>query len=309
MGNPVRNKALSLEQSILQNPQVYSFEMAARIFSNHSKTNYGKELSVRDAPFRTVNINSFYLRGTEISKIIEEDDKKVIFIERLSLAGLNAPLPTPYAEILYNRSLERDFAFSRFLNAFSSRLLGISYQISKKRYLCLQADGRENYPMLKTLMSFTGGHTGRFDYRLARLAYLFWTKEKSVTGLAAILYYLFDFHIEISELTLTRMPNDNIQRLGKAILGRTSDLGHSFLIVNMGIDIYLFSDDFQKVFDLLTLKSKKKELTIIIKKYVGNFLKFRIFAVPKRVPPLKMSNAFLGRTSWLAGDKPDASKI
>ena len=309
MENSVRNEALPLEQSILQNPRAYSFEMAVKILGSNSKINYGKELSIRDAPFRTVNINSFYLRGTEISKIIEEDGTKVIFIERLSLSGLNAPLPTPYAEILYNRSLERDFAFSRFLNTFSSRLLGISYQISKRRYMCLQADNHKNYLVLKTLMSFIGGHAGRLDYRLSRLAYLFWTKEKSASGLEAVIHYLFDLQVRVSQLMLNYMPNNNVKRLGEAVLGKSADLGKSFLEVNTGINIHLFSNDYQKICDLLTVPLKRKELMIAIRKYVGNFIKFWVFATPGQVPPLNINHAILGKTSWLTGKKLDAARV
>ena len=127
MGNAVRKQKLSLEEDLLKNPRQYSFEMTAKILSWHSNQDYGKEISIYDAPLKTVSINSFHLRATEIEKITNEDDKKVIHIERLSLAGLNAPLPTPYAEMVYNCNVAKDFSFGRFLR--------MSYSESKSRLI------------------------------------------------------------------------------------------------------------------------------------------------------------------------------
>ena len=63
-------------------------------------------------------------------KIIKEADKKIIYIERLALTGWSGPMPTPYSDFIFRRSMLRDKAISNFLNSFNSRLLGISYQIS-----------------------------------------------------------------------------------------------------------------------------------------------------------------------------------
>lgn len=309
MGNTVRNEELSIEEDLLQNSRCYSFEMAAKILAFGSNENYGKEIYFKNAPFFTVNINSFCLRGTEIEKITEENGKKNIFIERLSLAGLNAPLPSPYAELVYNRNLEKDFAFGSFLNAFNSRLLGISYQISKRRYLCLQADYRRDFLILKTISNFMGENNRAESRKMSRLSYLFWTKERSAIGLEIIVKYLFKFETKIKQLAKERIRNENVNKLGHIRLGRNFDLGDHFITKNLGISIDLYTDNYKKIWELLAIEEKREELRSVIRRYVGSFIRFSIFVNPRKVPPLIIKKVFLGRTSWIPGKRPDAARI
>ena len=305
MGNAVRKQKLSLEEDLIENPRRYSFEMTAKILGWHSDQDYGKEISVYDAPLRTVSINSFHLRGTEIEKIINEDDKKVVYIERLSIAGLNAPLPTPYAEMVYNRNLAQDFSFGRFLNAFNARILGISYRVSRRRYLCLQANPKKDYMMLQTLANFFGEEN--IDRKFARLAYLFWTKEKSAAGLESVIKYLYPLDVHVEQLVPLRIPNESNNRLGHIRLGKNSNLGTHFTVVNFGISIHL-SGKSREIFKLVSKREKREELRRIVKKYLGDFVKFSIFVIPDDVPPMKM-RLLLGRNTWIPGKKLKESKI
>ncbi len=305
MGNAVRKQKLSLEEDLLKNPRSYSFEMTAKILGWHSDHDYGKEISVHDAPLKTVSINSFHLRGTEIEKILKENDKKVVYIERLTLAGLNAPLPTPYAEMLYNRNLEQDFSFGQFLNAFNARILGISYQVSKKRYLCLQANPKKDYMILRTLAKLFGEE--KINRKFARLAYLFWTKEKSAAGLESVIKYLYPLNVRIEQLIPQRFPNNSYNRLGHMRLGVNSDLGTHFVVVNFGIAIHL-SGASHVISKLISKREKREELRRTVKKYLGDFIKFSIFITPNNVSPLKMKQS-LGHTTWLSGKILDESKI
>lgn len=305
MGNAVRKQKLSLEEDLIENPRNYSFEMTAKILGWHSDQDYGKEISVYDAPLKTVSINSFHLRGTEIEKILNEDDKKVVYIERLSIAGLNAPLPTPYAEMVYNRNLAQDFSFGRFLNAFNARILGISYRVSKKRYLCLQANPKKDYMMLRTLANFFGEE--EIDRKFARLAYLFWTKEKSAAGLESVIKYLYPLDVHVEQLVPMRVPNESCNRLGHMHLGINSDLGTHFTAINFGISIHL-SGKSQTIFKLVSKREKREELERIVKKYLGDFVKFSIFVTPDDVPPLK-TGQLLGRNTWIPGKTLEGAKI
>lgn len=306
MGNALRREELSLEEDLLKNSRSYSFEMAAKILSNDSNDDYGKEISIKKTPFRTVSINTFYLRGTEIEKIIEKDDTKFIFIERLSLAGLNAPLPTPYAEIIYNRNLAHDYSFGQFLNTFNSRILGISYQISKRRYVCLQADEKDNYLLQKTIANFFGEE--KIDRKLSRLAYIFWTKEKSAVGLESGIKSIFDCEVKIDQLTRTRLKNNEKNRLGYINLGKNSDLGSHFTIINLGVSIYLDVSYSQFMF-FISESQKIAELKFVIKKYLGDFFKFSVFITPKVAPKSILGKTCLGKTSWFNGTKFDYAKV
>jgi len=305
MGNAVRKQKISLEEDLLKNPRKYSFEMTAKILCWHSHHDYGKEISVQDAPMKTVSINSFHLRGTEIEKITNDNNKKVVHVERLSLAGLNAPLPTPYSEMVYNQTMQRDYAFAKFLNSFNARILGISYQVSKRRYLCLQANPKQDYMVMRTLAKFFGEE--KIDRKYARLAHLFWTKEKSVVGLESIIKYLYPVDVRVDQFIPMRIKNTSYNRLGHMRLGVNFDLGSHFTVVNMGINVHL-SGDGHLISKLIFKKEKREELKRIVKKYLGDFVKFSIFATPNDAPPLKMRQ-LLGHNTWLPGKNLDESKI
>ncbi len=305
MGNTVRKQKISLEEDLLKNPRKYSFEMAAKILCWHSHHDYGKEISVLDAPMKTVSINSFHLRGTEIEKITNDNNKKVVHVERLSLAGLNAPLPTPYAEMVYNQTRKRDYAFAKFLNSFNARILGISYQVSKRRHLCLQANPKQDYMVMRTIAKFFG--EDNLDRKYARLAYLFWKKEKSAVGLESIIKYLYPVDVKVEQFVPMRIPNTSYNRLGHMHLGVNFDLGSHFSVANMGIRVHL-SGESHLISQLMFKKGKREELKRVVKKYLGDFMKFSIFAKPNDVPPLKMKQ-LLGRNTWLPGKSLDESRV
>jgi len=305
MGNAVRKQKLSLEEDLIKNPRGYSFEMTAKILGWHSDQDYGKEISIYDAPLKTISITSFHLRGTEIEKILHQDDKKVVYIERLSLAGLNAPLPTPYAEMVYNNNVAGNLSLGKFLNTFNSRILGISYRVSKKRYLCLQANPKQDYMILRTLANFFGENS--INRKFAKLAYLFWTKEKSAAGLESVIKYLYPLNVRVEQLIPFRVPNSNYNRLGHMRLGINSDLGTHFTVVNFGIAIHL-SGESHVIFKLISKKEKREELKRIVKKYVGDFVKFSIFVKPNDISPLRMGR-LLGRNTWIPGKNLHESRI
>lgn len=305
MGNTVRKPLLSLEQDLLQNPKGYSFEMSAKILCWNSFQEYGKEISFYDAPIRTISINSFHLRGTEIEKITEEDGKKAIHIERLTLAGLNAPLPTPYAEMVYNCNTNKDFSFGRFLNVFNARILGISYQVSKKRFISLQANPKQDYMVIRTLANFFG--ESNIDRKYSRLAYLFWTKEKSAAGLESVIKYLYPVDVFVEQLAPMRILNDRGNRLGHARLNVNSDLGKYITVVNFGIKVHIAGKD-SVVSKFISKREKKEELKKVIKKYLGEFVKFSVYVKPDKVPSLEMGR-LLGRTTWLPGKELQEAKI
>ena len=115
--------------------------------------------------------------------------------------------------------------------------------------------------MIRTLANFFGEEN--IDRKFARLAYLFWTKEKSAAGLESVIKYLYPLDVKVEQLTPLRVPNDSCNRLGNMRLGINSDLGTHFTVVNFGISIHL-SGKSQTIFELVSkreedLASKSKE--------------------------------------------------
>ena len=132
----------------------------------------------------------------------------------MSLAGINAPIPTPYSELIFRRKLEKDFAMSSFINTFNARLVGISYQISKKRYIALQKHDKQNCDFVRTVSTFSGTNHYVMQRRLVKLAYLFWSKEKSAKGLRTLIESVTNLDVRIDELKTFWIKRDKIKLLG-----------------------------------------------------------------------------------------------
>lgn len=326
----LRKQNLSLEQDLIRNACRFSFEMAAYILEHSSDISFGKNIAVNQAPFRTVSINSFHLRGTEIEKIETIEEQKTIFIERLAITGLNAPLPTPYGELILKRSREQDNAMASFVNVFNSRLLGISYQISKRRYLNLQNHKNGNCPFVQTLAAFCGEDLKKMDRRFSRIAELLWMREKNVSGLESIIISLFGFQAKINQFQKSWENLSENNRLNKNYLrlGVNSGLGSRALVSDLKIIINLTHDNFEKICKLLRFSKNDldenreaielEQLKYIVKKYIGDFYICQINITPRTVPPLYLSaeknnKPILGRIAWLftsfAGAKFDSAII
>ncbi|MDR2107362.1 MAG: type VI secretion system baseplate subunit TssG [Holosporaceae bacterium] len=305
----VRHKELSLNESLQLKPHQFSFETAAYILEHGSKIIFGDETNVANAPFKTRSINSFYLRGTEIEKISQEDGIPVIHIERLSLAGLNAPLPTPYAELIFRRTQEQDVGMEAFINTFNTRLLGISCRISRRRHLNLQRHDGENCLLLKTIAAFSGDPPLKADRKMSRLSYLFWTKEKSAAGLEAVLSSFLKFTVKVKQIQTFWADRRENHPLGTMELGRSSELGKRISISSFGVEICLTHLDFNKIFCLITDEKYLNEVRTLIRKYLGDFFCCTLSITPPNLPPLKLGRPLLGKTSWIPGKIPDPVKI
>jgi predicted component of type VI protein secretion system len=310
MESKIRDQKLSLVECLQKYSRRFSFEMAAYILEYNSPTSFGKEISITNAPFRTHSINSFHLRGTEMENIFETAGVKTIYTERLSLSGLNAPLPTPYAELIFRRNQEKDTAISSFINTFNTRLLGISYQISKRRYLSLQKHFcNTNCMLTRTIAAFSGESSETMDRKMSRLSYLFWTKEKSATGLEAIIAASFGLVTKVGEFRTFWAKRQETYSLGHVILGKSAELGKKVSISSFGINIRITHHNYEKIYQLLTDKKYLADLKFLIKKYCGEFNSCILSIVPQQAPPLQIDSAILGKTSWLPGEKLDYAVV
>ena len=319
MESQLRKQNVSLENDLEQNAYRFSFEMAAYTLEYGSDVSFGKNIAVNQAPFKTISINSFYLRGTEIEKVETIEGKKTIFIERLAITGLNAPLPTPYGELIQRRTREQDTAMAAFVNVFNSRLLGISYQISKRRYLNLQNHKNGNCMFVRSIAAFCGEDFQKMNRRLSRISQLLWRKEKSASGLESVITALFGFKTNVNQFQIawTDIAENNRLDKDQIRLGINSGLGTKAAVANLKIRINLTHHSFDKIYQFFCSPEEKNELSqlkYIVKKYVGDFYICYAAVTPKTVPPLylgsqKSYKPILGRSSWLPTNDTDNQKF
>lgn len=310
----------SLEFDLLQNAYKFSFEMAAYILEHGKPVSFGKHINVTQAPFRTFSINAFHLRGTEIEKIETIDGVRTIFVERLALSGLNAPLPTPYGELIFRRTHEQDDAMASFVNVFNSRILGISYQVSKRLHINLQDHGGDNCLFMRNLAALCGEDLRKMNRRFSRVSMLFWNKEKSAAGLESLLKALFGFEVKVLQFctTWTNVGEDNRLLSGKKRLGINMGLGTRAAVSNLGVHIEL-QQEFDKVCELLNskeeisvvegeggesgekeklrkegengdLKNILSQVRFVIQKYIGDFYIYKLKVRPYSALPMRIGS-------------------
>ena len=310
MATAIRTKALPLNNELLKHGGKFSFETAAYILGHYSKVHFGHEISIVDAPFKTLSLYEFHIKGNEIEKITQDNNTKVIHISRLPLAGLNAPLPTPYSELIMRRSLEQDQALGAFVNMFNTRILGISYRISSKRYIALQNHNNGNCPLVCSIANFIGASDpGNSPRKFSRLAYLFWTKERSAVGLETLITYCTQLETHVVELQPQWMPFKESQPLGKTHLKKNSYLGTKVSTVNYSIKIQLSHKNYDYLMQFVFNEQLQSELKHLIVRYLGKCYTYQIDLRPKNLPPLTIGSAKLGQNSWLPGKTADPLRI
>lgn len=309
MGAAIRKQKLPLKDEVFEYGGKFSFETAAQVLEFGTRVSFGKEINVRDAPFKTSSIYSFYLRGAEISKIAKKNGENVVHIERLAIAGLNAPLPSPYGELVFRRTLDQDDAMHEFFNIFNTRLLGISYQVSRRIHLGLQ-NHLENYcNLISVAANLFGGIRENIDKRISRLAYIFWTKERSAEGLRAIISHRTGLDVRIEEFLHGWEKLDETNRLGRVKLGEDSYLGRYISTADKRVKIYLGYDNADRIFKLIDDENRLKDLRNLIRRYLGIFVRGELEFSAKQTSAALLGKCFLGKNSLLPGKNLDAITI
>lgn len=299
MGRAVGNAKLSIADELFAHSKQFSFEMASYILSSRSRMSFGKEMDVAIAPFTTKSLNSFHLRATEIDSIAQVNGKPVVYIERLSLAGLNAPLPTPYAEMIFYRRLAQDFAVGEFVNTLNMRLLGVSYQISRRRYLSLQ-DHKTNCPFVNTLGAFFGSESAEIQRKFSRLSFVFWNKERSADGLRVIIEAVLGVDAKVHQFQVRNVQRKHVVGLGKMRLGRNSELGRYACMCDRGVKIEITHPQYKRIEDLIFDRRYTDELRMLIDQYLGRLISYEIFAIPQNVHRQTLgTRLMLGKNTWM----------
>jgi predicted component of type VI protein secretion system len=164
-------------------------------------------------------------------------------------------------------------------------------------------------PLLRVIATFWGKFQESIDKKMARLSYLFWTKEKSAAGLEAAVSSFFGFTTNVKEIQTFWTNRQEIHLLGNMKLGATSELGKRLSLSSFGVEVNLTHDNYNKIFHLLSDRQYLNDLKLLICTYLGDFFHFTLSLTPRNVPPLKMSETLLGKTSWMSGKTFDSSKI
>jgi type VI secretion system protein ImpH len=265
--------------------------------------------------------------ATDVASVEDHErktDPYAMKVSFLGLAGATGPLPPPFAELVFRRTLQKDFALRDFLDIFNHRLVSIFYRIRKRHRLGLGVRSPDKDNAARYLYSLIGVGVsklrGRFDLpdrALLSHAGLFAKEHRTMAGLEAILRHHFGVPIRGIALVGAFFPIDpkNQTAIGgkgkNRRLGDTAFLGGRVWDQESGFDLRIGPLPLDTFLRFLPGGDALVRLCELTRFYVGETFSFGIQLVlaPSDAPQAQLLPAKgttgraegvrLGYTSWL----------
>jgi type VI secretion system protein ImpH len=186
----------TLPEQILETPE--AFDLDQLIYIVESIRTNANPLGETSNPAReAVRVRSkltMHQEGTEVDHINVKNTPSglpEVYINTLSIGGINGPLPTPYTEILLDQVREKDYSGLHFLDIFHHRLASMWHRLRKRTYPHLFKRPPLNTPLGKLQENLSGfkqqgdvAHTLFFDH--------FWKRSRSLSCLLQMIEKFFN---------------------------------------------------------------------------------------------------------------------
>jgi type VI secretion system protein ImpH len=243
--------------------------------------------------------------------------KPTLWINFLSIAGIQGPLPMPYTETLVERIRVKDTAFPDFLDIFNHRLASLWHRLRKKITPGFGQVEPEDSAVGKTILQLAGVNlekkVGNLDPKILLGYYhLLWSKPHSSAGLLCFLTSFFQTPVQIHNFqgAWNTATEEEISRIGyhlqHNILGRSMILGSRSWNQTANVCVELGPLSWEKFLGFLplsvSLSSQHSLIGQIVQLYCGHdvtvSLKLSIKADEARPTTLNGSCA-LGFTAWI----------
>ncbi|RZI45513.1 type VI secretion system baseplate subunit TssG [Candidatus Finniella inopinata] len=299
--------------------QVFEFEFdqaVAILESQQQTTPIGEGSDPNAEAFEIKSHVSLANPSAELHKLHQKPGlKTTLWVNFLSLAGIQGPLPTPYTELVLQRNRQKDFAFRDFLDIFNHRLASLWFRFRKKYRIGLSSVKPEKHPLGKTLLQLAGiQNPDRFmdDAASQRVFFtyndLLWRRPHSAAGLLCLLnsYFQVPTTLDLFQGQWRQPKADELSLLGSRYhaLGQSMILGRKSWDQAAGVLITLGPLSWSLFESFLPLNSSNgKLLKQICELYVGYDadLRLRLILQSKDVRPLILNRGFaLGLNSWLS---------
>jgi type VI secretion system protein ImpH len=322
MAAVTRRANTPLEEQILTAPYEFDFHQAVRLLekmrpeahplgegSNPLKEALSIESRVTLSP-----------SGADIQSLTPSatDKPPTLTINFLGLGGIQGPLPTPYTEMLVERSRQKDSGFKDFLDIFNHRLASFWHRMRKKFVLGIAQVRPDTTPEGKAFLDLVGIEPDPLRNRLAvsdqallSFAPAFWKRPRSLIGLQRMLRSYFNLPITVSQFQgswqvaqardLTRI---GIREFGQhQVLGKSAVLGRRSWHQTDGISLQIPPLTYKQYIHFQEETALEytalRDLTYF---YIGLGQNVHVtFAIKREeIEPTLLNGRFgLGRTTWL----------
>lgn len=332
MAAPARRTSAAVKQTlpeqILETPE--AFDLDQLIYIIESLRTNAQPLGETTNPNReAVRIRSqltMHQEGTEINHLEVNNTPSglpEVYINTLSLAGINGPLPIPYTEMLLDQVKKKDNSGLRFLDIFHHRLASMWHRLRKRTYPHLFKSPPVNTPLGKLQENLSGfqqqgdvSHTLFFDY--------FWRRSRSLSCLLQIIEKLFNVKASINpfEGVWRKVDPSEGSKLGQKgqfqILGKNAILGLRCWDQAAGFTVTIAPLDWAAIHQFLPFANsvlgggnfyRFKQLLV---SYMGAlprvFLNLSLKEGENRGAMLDQKHG-LGWNTWLSGAKTDSVRV
>lgn len=321
MATVTRRSDYSLESQLYQEAYEFEFSQAIRILEalEPKADAFGEgvdplkeALQVKARLTLSVSSSDLY----SVSMPLASDNRPILTVNFLGLAGIQGPLPTPYTELVLDRLRQKDTASRDFLDIFNHRLTAFWHRSRKKVVLGMDQIPPEATVAGKTFLDLLGLNSSYFKHKLGvpdrsllAFAPLFWQRTKSTAGLHQLLKSYFNTPIRIEETQghwreailqdFTLIGNLHGQHNA---LGQSTILGKRSWDQAAGIKISLPQLSWKKYLSHLPGQHGHAALASLTQFYAGIQPNFEFYAHVKHdeIPPTCLGNhARLGQTTWL----------
>lgn len=316
----------ALMSALREKPYAFDFFQALRRIecAYPDKMRLGEAARTADEPIRLGQEPSLAFAPSTLASFTPGDDGHAprLSVFFFGLFGPNGALPTHLTEFARDRMRNSgDYAFSRFMDVFHNRMLGLFYRAWANAQPTVNLDRPEKDRFATYVGSLSGIGMPSLRHRDAMpdLAKLYFAGRMScqtrhAEGLRAIVASFFRVPVEIQEFVADwlELPENSRWRLGESretgTLGLTTTVGERIWSCHHKFRIMLGPIDLAAYRRLLPGRGVLPLLVAIVRNYVGDELSWdaKIVLRKEDVPDLRLDGtAQLGWTTWVAGGRRD----
>ena len=248
MASITRHKNPPVTDALKDEPFSFDFDQAVVVLEHMHKTssqNAHDNLSPlgdsSDLTREALTIKSHVSLSTpasELQKLDFDSGKPTLWINFLGLAGALGPLPTPYTEMVIDRTRFKDTSFRDFLDIFNHRIAGMWHRVHKKVHVGIAQVLPQDSIIGQCLLRLAGiSHekvidgTALNEATLLTYQSLLWKQPHGSMGLKQMLHHHFGVNVDIHDFegAWRQASPEETTRIGM-IQGQWNTLGQTTIL-------------------------------------------------------------------------------
>lgn len=303
----------------------FDFHALVRLLESfcEDSTGVGEAVNPCDEPARFRALVTMEFPRSDVHRVVMdhvETAKGVVpLVEThfFGLAGVQGPLPAPYAQRILREMQNHSYAMRDFLDIFNHRLLALLHRIRKTYWVGVASQCPEETPVGQVLRAFIGENSWVTDHLvpircLLAMAMCFWQRPRSADLLRVMLSVFLREQVVLKLWqpgwrSVADSQQTAIGRWGRyQVLGQSVVLGQRFWDVTRSFTIQVGPVSLEQYYNLLRNGKLFGAIQNICHAYTGQQQMYRlniIWSAPER-PESRLGKARLGSTAWLRQDGP-----